>query len=118
MKKIEGTFLTQLKFLYVNQKGSVYLYKCECGIEKEIVKSNVTSGHTRSCGCFRDRQSLINLERGRAKNRGVKFPNQTGSEKGQFKKGSTPWNKGKICGPHPLKGKMSIRYPNGRKEWI
>lgn len=28
------------------------LYRCECGVEKEINKSNVRTGKARSCGCL------------------------------------------------------------------
>ncbi len=31
------------------------LYKCDCGKEVEAFKSNVSRGHTMSCGCFRRR---------------------------------------------------------------
>lgn len=29
------------------------LYRCECGVEKEILIGNVKSGHTKSCGCLK-----------------------------------------------------------------
>jgi hypothetical protein len=34
------------------------LYRCECGVEKEINVSNVTTGKTRSCGCLRRERNL------------------------------------------------------------
>lgn len=34
------------------------VYVCECGEEKEILVSNVTSGKTRSCGCLRRERNL------------------------------------------------------------
>jgi hypothetical protein len=31
------------------------VYKCDCGAEVELYRSNVTVGHTKSCGCLRRR---------------------------------------------------------------
>lgn len=36
---------------------SLWLCQCSCGEEVTVIHGNLTSGHTRSCGCFhRDRQ--------------------------------------------------------------
>lgn len=35
--------------------GSKALYRCECGIEVRAFVSNVTRGHTKSCGCLRNK---------------------------------------------------------------
>ena len=32
-------------------------FLCECGVEKEIAKDKVKSGHTKSCGCLKSRPS-------------------------------------------------------------
>lgn len=32
--------------------GLLYLCKCDCGNEKIVVKGNLVSGRTKSCGCF------------------------------------------------------------------
>lgn len=31
--------------------GPIWLFRCECGVEKAVLKSNVTKGKSRSCGC-------------------------------------------------------------------
>lgn len=31
-----------------------WIFRCDCGGQKEILASSVSSGHTRSCGCYRD----------------------------------------------------------------
>lgn len=36
-----------------SRKDSLWLCKCECGNIKEVTYSNLNSGHTKSCGCFR-----------------------------------------------------------------
>ena len=40
-----------------NRKG---LFKCSCGTEKQIRISSVKSGSTKSCGCHRKKQAVIN----------------------------------------------------------
>lgn len=36
-----------------NKHGKRYhRYRCDCGVEKEIIRSEVRSGNTSSCGCF------------------------------------------------------------------
>ena len=37
------------------QKRSFWLFRCDCGKEKEICKFTVTSGKTISCGCYQDK---------------------------------------------------------------
>lgn len=39
--------------LLVERRGTKYLCRCDCGIEKEILRNNLTSGDARSCGCQR-----------------------------------------------------------------
>ena len=36
------------------RKSVVWLWRCDCGEQKEIVASDVRHGGTRSCGCLRD----------------------------------------------------------------
>lgn len=45
--------LIALKFVEKRKNGHYWLFKCECGKEKIILKSNVTCGITKSCGCIR-----------------------------------------------------------------
>lgn len=44
-------------------KNSYYICRCICGNEKSIMRSNLTSGSTTSCGCFRkERAKKLNTE--------------------------------------------------------
>lgn len=56
MKDISGqkfNLLTAIKPVYQNNKKHwVWLFKCDCGNEKEIVGYAVTRGGTHSCGCY------------------------------------------------------------------
>lgn len=46
--------LTGIKLMKWLPKGrSRWLFSCECGKKKAILKAMVTSGHTRSCGCLK-----------------------------------------------------------------
>lgn len=42
------------------------LYRCSCGVEKEINKTNVNLGKSRSCGCLRRELSLERMAEHRA----------------------------------------------------
>lgn len=45
--------LTALRFVRMQGHNSVWLFRCDCGREVEIVASNVRNGHhTQSCGCL------------------------------------------------------------------
>lgn len=44
-------------------KNSYYLCRCECGNEKSIMRSNLLSGNTVSCGCYRkERAKKLNIK--------------------------------------------------------
>lgn len=45
--------LTVVRFDHVENKRQYYLCRCECGKEKVVLKSNLTTGRTMSCGCNR-----------------------------------------------------------------
>ena len=45
--------LTAIKFIGRKNKGSYWLFKCDCGNKKIIFSANVTGGLIRSCGCYR-----------------------------------------------------------------
>jgi hypothetical protein len=47
--------LTEIKRL----PGPKSLYRCECGVEKVIYRTNVVQGLTRSCGCHRRKSSKV-----------------------------------------------------------
>ncbi|AUR97265.1 hypothetical protein NVP1238A_16 [Vibrio phage 1.238.A._10N.261.52.F10] len=54
-KDITGNVYTRLTALSDTGRktyGQVWLFRCECGTVKEIVKSEVTGGKIRSCGCL------------------------------------------------------------------
>lgn len=44
--------LTAIKRVYDCGNGVRYLFKCDCGNEKVILKNAVVSGKTKSCGCI------------------------------------------------------------------
>jgi len=46
-------YLTFIKNVGKDKSGkTIGLYICKCGVEKEILNSNVNSGKTKSCGCY------------------------------------------------------------------
>jgi len=48
--------LTVVDFHHVGSRGrSYYLFQCTCGKQKVILGIGVTSGNTKSCGCYRKR---------------------------------------------------------------
>jgi hypothetical protein len=51
--------LTLIKPRIRKNKHHLYfsIYRCSCGVEKEIRDSNVKSGETVSCGCFHRQQA-------------------------------------------------------------
>ena len=44
--------LTAIQKINDEKQGTRYLFKCDCGKEKIILKRNVISGITKSCGCI------------------------------------------------------------------
>lgn len=42
------------------------LFLCECGVEKEINRSNVKSGKVKSCGCYLREHARANMENNKA----------------------------------------------------
>ena len=109
--EIEGTRLTLIRFSHMGNKGrAFYLYRCRCGTEKAIQRSNVRADRAgvKSCGCLR-REVWQKL----------------GSEIRGNRKGCTPWNKGityKIKNlsnrPGWKRGHVKLTYPNGLYVWV
>lgn len=113
--EVEGTLLTPLRLVKRPRNtytGTYYLFKCRCGNEKVIRKNNVKAGYhsTKSCGCLQ-KENRKNFGKTHKTNR----------------KGLTPWNKGlkgmkSHATGHPnlswKKGKVMLRYPNGKIEWV
>jgi len=112
--EVEGTWLTPLRFSHSEKrKGhskSVYWFKCRCGNKKQIRRQAVMAASkgkatgTKSCGC-----------------RLRSFPRPWLTEH-QFKEGnkfrrktSRPRNTGK---PAWNTGRVKLKYPDGRVEWI
>lgn len=54
--------LTAIKRVENRGKVTFWLFKCDCGVEKEMNKTSVISGKTKSCGCFR-RNIMIDRNR-------------------------------------------------------
>lgn len=50
--------LTVMRYEGIKEHKSILLCKCDCGKEVMLPMRNVTSGNTKSCGCFK-RQSLV-----------------------------------------------------------
>ena len=107
--EVEGSMLTPLRYVPDERYGSFYLYRCRCGTEKVIRKSNV--GKTvKSCGCL-----LRKIQK--------KF----GKDYATYRKGRIPWNKG-LTGiktspfNHPSHkwktGKIKIENADGSIEWV
>lgn len=40
-------------------RNAKWLFRCGCGIEKVIIASSVSGGHTRSCGCLRRKNAAV-----------------------------------------------------------
>lgn len=55
--------LTAIKFSHINNDNHYWIFKCRCGNNKAILRSHVTSGKTKSCGCFKI-ESPSNLKHG------------------------------------------------------
>src|ERR1700744_3636707 len=48
--------LIALRFSHVNSLGkSVWICRCDCGTEKQVVSGNIVSGGSKSCGCTPNR---------------------------------------------------------------
>ena len=45
--------LEVIKFMYVANRQAWWLCKCDCGNISIVSNSNLTSGHTKSCGCWK-----------------------------------------------------------------
>lgn len=43
--------LTAIKIARKTKKSTVWLCRCDCGNEVEVIAGNLASGHTTSCGC-------------------------------------------------------------------
>ena len=119
-KRIEGTMLTPLKKTGRSKHyESIYLVRCDCGKEKEILLKTIGPEKVRSCGCLRMEFFMkkvlpagIAFSRSEARRKMKQAPND-----GWFQKGRTPWNKGKT-GYRWHEGKIKVKYPDGRVEYI
>lgn len=48
--------LTQIRFIRKEKSRDIWLFKCDCGKEKEIRLDRVKSKEIKSCGCLRNNQ--------------------------------------------------------------
>lgn len=50
-------------FVRCDKSKSPYKYyyrcKCDCGVIKEVVRTNIITGHTKSCGCLRNKRGKL-----------------------------------------------------------
>lgn len=54
-------FLTPIRFIKRNkQSNQVWLFRCDCGNEKEILLFDVKAGKSSSCGCLRKKLMKTN----------------------------------------------------------
>lgn len=77
MKRIQSIDISGKKFGRLTAVGKLYtgknaqeiwVFNCDCGVTCEKFKGNVTSGHTKSCGCYN--KSLVkNYKHGMSKSR-------------------------------------------------
>ena len=111
VEEVPGTWLTPIRYVEtVYQQGAHYEYQCRCGNTKVLRKANVKSTNCRSCGCLQklNQQSFV-------------------KKWSKHHKGKPPWNKGlkgmkSNAKGHPnlswKKGKVMLKYPNGKIEWV
>lgn len=55
------TVLKRLDYTTSDKKSYYWLCKCDCGNFKEVPTINLTSGHTKSCGCLKLDAHLIDI---------------------------------------------------------
>jgi hypothetical protein len=81
--------LTAIKRIRTENRKSIWLFRCDCGTEKEIVAGNVLHGTTKSCGCITRFKDIT----------GQKFGRLTAIKLiGTNEKGHTVWLFGCDCG--------------------
>ena len=106
--KIKGTRLTPVEYKWNDKaNNAMYLFQCECGGEKVIRAYDVKKAKTKSCGCLKKQIWKSYQHKYEKGNEYYKMRKAT-VNKGSFKKGIKPHNKGKIL----------VRYPNGRIIYI
>lgn len=96
--KLKALDLTNKKFhrLLVVEKTEkrsrgqiVWICRCDCGNIKAVISGDLTSGHTKSCGCLQKEKAKINAKKLGLSMRGYKSPNWRG---GKSKYSSIMWN--------------------------
>ena len=53
--------LTVIEYSYTSKGNTYWLCQCECGNLRTVSRSNLVSGHTRSCGCLKSERDLNRL---------------------------------------------------------
>lgn len=56
-------FLVAIKFLYRRGNSFFWLWQCDCGIKKIIIRNNVVRKNTKSCGCFKRKKQGLSRTR-------------------------------------------------------
>lgn len=63
--------LTVIERCESSNNNGVWLCECECGEKTKVVTNTLTSGHTKSCGCFaKEIVKVINFKHGNSKRSG------------------------------------------------
>lgn len=57
--------LTVIKFAYTKNKNSSWLCRCECGNKKIILRCNLVTGKSKSCGCTTRKHGLSETKFGK-----------------------------------------------------
>lgn len=67
------TVIKKIGVRKVGQRGqtkTVWLCKCDCGNEKEVLRNSLVSGNTKSCGCLeKETKKTMHVKHGEAKTR-------------------------------------------------
>lgn len=96
-----------------NKKNSYYICRCICGKEKSIMGSNLITGSTVSCGCFRKKCAATLNKKGPIEMVGLRFGRLIVKERGvNTSKGQARWWCRCDCGKIVLVEGSSLRTGN------
>ena len=65
-KDLRGIKFNKLTPLYPlkerKKRFIVWHCKCDCGNECDVIGSHLTSGHTKSCGCYQKEKATLSIQ--------------------------------------------------------